>query len=75
MIFLVAPVVAWSVLWIGATWTHLAAHRANGIELTPQLIAGTFVTHGLVGLLLITFFIASCKGSPGVSGTTHAALS
>jgi len=52
-VFLIAPVIVWSIYWAGATYAHLAADRQNGYSLTPRLFFETFVGHGLVALILL----------------------
>ena len=52
-VFLVAPVIAWSTYWAGATYAHLVADQQNGHAVTPQLFFEIFVGHGLVALILL----------------------
>ncbi len=52
-VFLAAPVIAWSTYWAGATYAHLVADQQNGHAVTPQLVFGIFLGHGLVALILL----------------------
>ena len=53
--YLLAPVLMWS----GATYAHIHLNSANGIPLTWESTAGIFATHGLISVLLISFYLAS----------------
>ncbi len=52
-IFLIAPVVIWSIYWAGATYAHLVADRQNGHALTSDVVFQTFVSHGLIAVILL----------------------
>ncbi len=57
--YLLAPVLMWSVFFAGATYAHIQLNRANGYPPTWVSTAGIFATHGLISVLLISFYLAS----------------
>jgi hypothetical protein len=57
--YLLAPVLMWSVFFAGATYAHIHLNRANGSPPTWESTAGIFATHGLISVLLISFYLAS----------------
>jgi hypothetical protein len=57
--YLLAPVLMWSVFFAGATFAHIQLNRANGYPPTWESTAGIFATHGLISVLLISFYLAS----------------
>ena len=59
--YLLAPVLMWSVFFAGATYAHIQLNRANGYPPTWVSTAGIFATHGLITILLISFYWASQK--------------
>ena len=59
--YLLAPVLLWSVFFAGATYAHIQLNRANGFPPTWQSTLGIFATHGLISVLLISFYLASQK--------------
>ena len=68
--YLLAPVLMWSVFFAGATYAHIHLNRANGFPPTWESTAGIFATHGLISVLLISFYLASQeyrarRASPG----------
>lgn len=66
--YLIAPAVAWSVFFAGATFIHLGeAHGAGGITHAHALVI--FGSHGLVTVVLLGGLAASrlLAGGPGVS--------
>jgi hypothetical protein len=59
--YLLAPVLMWSVFFAGATYAHIRLNRANGFPPTFQSTVGIFATHGLISILLISFYLASLR--------------
>ncbi len=57
--YLLAPVLMWSVFFAGATYAHIQLNRANGFPPTWASTAGIFATHGLISVLMISFYLAS----------------
>jgi hypothetical protein len=57
--YLLAPVLMWSVFFAGATYAHILLNRTNGFPPTFQSTVGIFATHGLISILLISFYLAS----------------
>jgi hypothetical protein len=57
--YLLAPVLMWSVFFAGATYAHIQLNRANGFPPTWESTAWIFTTHGLISVLLISFYLAS----------------
>ena len=62
-VFLIAPVIAWSIYWAGATYAHIIADQQNGQPMTPGLLLGIFVGHGLVALILVVLAGATWRQS------------
>ena len=62
-VFLIAPVIAWSVYWAGATYAHIVADQQNGHALTPGLLLGIFLGHGLVAMILLVLAGATWRQS------------
>jgi len=52
-IFLIAPVLTWSIYWAGATYAHLVADQHNGHALTQAAVLDTFISHGLIAVILL----------------------
>jgi hypothetical protein len=59
--YLLAPVLMWSVFFAGATYAHVQLNMANGFPPTWESTVGIFATHGLISILLISFYWASQK--------------
>ena len=59
--YLLAPVLMWSVFFAGATYAHILLNKANGFPPTWESTVGIFATHGLISVLLISFYLASQK--------------
>jgi hypothetical protein len=57
--YLLAPVLMWSVFFAGATYAHIQLNNANGFPPTWESTAAIFATHGLISILLISFYLAS----------------
>jgi hypothetical protein len=57
--YLLAPVLMWSVFFAGATYAHIHLNSVNGFPPTWESTAGIFATHGLISVLLISFYLAS----------------
>jgi hypothetical protein len=57
--YLLAPVLMWSVFFAGATYAHIQLSRASEYPPTWESTAGIFATHGLISVLLISFYLAS----------------
>ena len=56
--YLIGPSLTWAVYFGGATVIHLQDEAAKG-PLTTGAVAGIFVTHGLIALLLLVFLAMS----------------
>ena len=56
--YLIAPVIVWSVFFLGASYAHLRTDILNGRALSPGRVAWTLATHALVSAILIGLFIA-----------------
>jgi len=52
-VFLIAPVIVWSTYWAGATYAHLVAEQQGGHPLTSDVVFQTFVSHGLIAVILL----------------------
>lgn len=57
-VFLIAPALAWSVYWAGATVVHLQDEAGRGALVLNSVLA-IFATHGLIAVLLIGALVAS----------------
>lgn len=55
--FILGPVIAWSIFWIGATYAHVQAEIANGTGVSAHGFAAIFIAHGLVGIILIALTV------------------
>ena len=52
-VFLIAPVLTWSIYWAGATYAHLVADEKNGHAITSDVVLDTFFSHGMVAVILL----------------------
>src|SRR5271165_2137536 len=57
--YLLAPVLMWAVFFAGATYAHIHLNSANGFPPTWESTAGIFATHGLISVLLVSFYLGS----------------
>lgn len=57
--YLLGPVLMWSVFFAGATYAHIQLDRANGFPPTLESTVGIFATHGLISVMLTSFYLAS----------------
>jgi hypothetical protein len=71
--YLLGPVVAWSIFWIGTTFAHLRMDEWHGISNSTLGVLWAFATHGLIALLLVVFYSLSVRQRPLVSGNVAAA--
>lgn len=55
--FLIAPVVVWSVFFVGASYAHLHTDAINGHAASAARTAWIIATHGLVSAVLILLWI------------------
>lgn len=71
--YLLAPVVAWAIFWTGTTFAHIRMDEWHGITNSWVGIAWAFATHGLIAVLLVTFYSFSIKRPPVTSGQVASA--
>ena len=57
--FLLAPVVAWSIFWVGTTFAHVEMDQWHGITSSWLMLAWTFATHGLIAVALVVLYTLS----------------
>lgn len=55
--YLVAPVVGWSIFFLGATYAHVYTDALNGAPIDGAAVLRAFVNHGMVSVLLIGLLI------------------
>jgi hypothetical protein len=51
--YIIGPVVAWSIFWLGATYAHVVAEGVHGGHMSHGGLLMIFAAHGLIGVLLI----------------------
>ena len=59
--FLLAPVVAWSIFWVGTTFAHIRMDAWHGVTNSWLGLGWAFATHGLIAVLLVVFYSLSVK--------------
>ncbi|MGV8942366.1 MAG: DUF6790 family protein [Lysobacter sp.] len=57
--FLLAPVVAWSIFWVGTTFAHTRMDQWHGLSSSWFILAWTFATHGFIALALVSLYTLS----------------
>jgi hypothetical protein len=61
--YLVAPAVCWSLVFLGATWIHIADFAARGRAITFHLAMHVFLSHGLTSVVLIALLVVYLSGT------------
>ena len=59
--FLLAPVVAWAIFWVGTTFAHVRMDEWNGLANSWLGLGWAFATHGLIAVLLVVFYSLSVR--------------
>ena len=57
-LYLVGPAVCWALIFLGATWIHLADPSARGQAMTFHRVLHVFGSHGLMSVVLIVLLVA-----------------
>jgi hypothetical protein len=62
--FLLGPVVAWSIFFVGVTFAHLRMDEWHGLSNSWLGVVWAFATHTLIAVLLVVFYVASVRRTP-----------
>jgi hypothetical protein len=68
-VYLVAPMVGWSIFWGGATFAHAIHDPTDAHPLTAVGFTHIFIAHGLIAILLVAFGVVSWRGRRQTGGT------
>ena len=58
--YLVAPTLGWAIYWAGATYAHAVVALAENRGKLANIIAGAFISHGIVAVILAGLALALC---------------